>query len=51
MHFWQNSTPFFGAAAFCLTKIEDFRRQTEREDESKKEEEPEIKDDLNWEDE
>jgi hypothetical protein len=22
---WQNSTPVFGAAAFCTTKIEDFR--------------------------
>ena len=22
---WQNSTPFFGAAAFCTTKIDDFR--------------------------
>ena len=22
---WQNSTPFFGAAAFCTTKIGDFR--------------------------
>ena len=23
MGFWQNSTPFFGAAAFCMTKIGD----------------------------
>ena len=22
---WQNSTPFFGAATFCATKIDDFR--------------------------
>ena len=22
---WQNFTPFFGAAAFCATKIDDFR--------------------------
>ena len=22
---WRNSTPFFGAAAFCTTKIDDFR--------------------------
>ena len=22
---WQNSTPVFGAAAFCTTKIDDFR--------------------------
>ena len=22
---WQNFTPFFGAAAFCTTKIDDFR--------------------------
>ena len=27
MNFWQNSTPFFGAAAFCRTKIDDFRAQ------------------------
>ena len=25
MDFWRNSTPFFGAAALCTTKIEDFR--------------------------
>ena len=25
MGLWQNSTPFFGAAAFCTTKIYDFR--------------------------
>ena len=22
---WRNSTPFFGAVAFCTTKIDDFR--------------------------
>ena len=22
---WRNSTPFFGAAAFCMTKIDRFR--------------------------
>ena len=22
---WRNSTPFFGVAAFCTTKIDDFR--------------------------
>ena len=27
---WQNSTPFFGAAAFCTSKIEDFRRQPQK---------------------
>ena len=26
MDFWRNSTPFFGAAALCTTKIVDFRR-------------------------
>ena len=24
---WRNSTPFFGAAAFCATKNDDFREQ------------------------
>ena len=27
LDFWQNSTPFFGAAAFCKTKIGDFIRR------------------------
>ena len=26
MDFWRNSTPFFGAAAFCTTKNGDFRK-------------------------
>ena len=26
--FWQNSTPHFGAAAFCTMKMGKFRRQT-----------------------
>ena len=25
MDLWRNSTPFFGAAAFCTTKIDNFR--------------------------
>ena len=31
----QNSTPFFGAAAFCMTKNYDFRRQPENEKDQK----------------
>jgi len=27
---WQNSTPFFGAAALCLTKFNNFRRKPEK---------------------
>ena len=27
---WQNSIPFFGAEAFCSTKIDDFRRQPQK---------------------
>jgi len=27
MDFWRNSTPFFGAAVLCATKIVDFRRR------------------------
>ena len=32
IEFWQNSTPFFGAALFCTSKIDNFRRlpQTEK---------------------
>ena len=27
MDFWRNSIPFFGAAAICTMKIDDFRKQ------------------------
>ena len=30
MDFWQNSTPFLGAASFCMTKIGDFGRQPQK---------------------
>ena len=29
-NFWRNSTPFFGAAAFCMTKIGGFRSQLQK---------------------
>ena len=51
MNFWQNSTPFLGAAAFCMTKIDDFRKDNlkneiclKNEDELKKEDEPKYGD-------
>jgi len=27
---WRNSTPFFGAVAFCTTKTVDFRRRPQK---------------------
>ena len=37
MDLWQNSTPFLGAASFCMTKIGDFRRQPQNENDHKNE--------------
>ena len=33
MDFWRDSTPFFGAASFCMTKTGDFRGQPKNADE------------------
>ena len=35
--FWQNSTPFFGALAFCTTEIDNFRRRHKNVNEPKNE--------------
>ena len=37
---WQNSSPFFGAVAFCMTKNDDFRGQPEKRKRSKKSRQP-----------
>ena len=51
MDFWGNSSPFFGAAAFCMTKIDDFRKENLKNENSKKEDEPKKEDESKYEDE
>ena len=46
-NFWRNSTPFFGAAAFCMTKIGDFRRQLQNKNENDSKNEDDLKNKTN----